>query len=411
MWVTWSSVAFGWSHLEFVQVAPFTLEVTTSAPGDLPPGSLHEALAAAVDLWTDDACAAPPEITVVETADNLSDPDDGRSTVSVDPDEPYEAVLYLQLGGETAFRRFGVDYEIPDDQDLVFSDLPFATDGEVVAGTCDGPGLSWLATEMVGFLLGVAPPDGAVDSLFNQPECSLPSLSADDRASLRALYGSGVTAECLVVPVTWLVYPGDVLPFDLCTVTPFGPSPVLDQWLAAPDGTRVELAEPTSLDVPGEYTFELCADVEAPAGCDEPVSCGPWPDTYRVCAEPEVALDAALDPAWGELHLTDLTQVEPDCDHFLDPTWRVTDGAGAPVASGEGDSWVVSLPEYGTYEVELSLAERFTATTTVTWEEAPEPTFEPRGADEEGGCGCAHPSRPAGALLIAAVVAAARRRR
>ncbi|MEQ1570174.1 MAG: hypothetical protein ABMA64_31360 [Myxococcota bacterium] len=412
MWLAVGTVALAWEHSGMVHSAPVTLEVTTTSPGGLPEGALLEAFTAGVDQWTDDACAAPPAITLVETADNVH-ATDGRSTVSVDPSESYDAVVYSLLSG-SVLQRFGDDYQGIADQDVVLGDVPFATDDEVAAGACDGPGLSWVATDMVGFMLGLGRPEAGIESVFNQPECSLPVLSADDRASLRALYGSGVSADC--DGARQLSFSGDQLALDACTVSAFGPSPVVDQWLVTPDGERLELGDPFAIDAPGAYTLQLCAEIVPPLGCDEPVVCGPWPDEFQVCAPPEPTMFLVVE-ADGTLFMSDLTAVEPECETFDPSVWRVTDTSGE-VARAEGRGATVTLPAPGEYTVALTLYGRFTSLRTIWWQVGSDSAdtgspdvVAPAAEDEKGGCGCAYPARPAGVLLIVVGVAAARRRR
>lgn len=415
------SNAQAWNHLAFVHTEPLTLELSTVDAAGAPPGAVQEAIRLAVDRWTDDACLETLEVSVIDTPDNVVDTGDGRNLVGVDHDDSgYVAVTYA-MGSEFAFERFGQTYRSYDEVDIGMGPVVWSLDDEAATGVCTGEALSRVATEMVGYALGLGPADPGVDSLFNQPLCSLPVLSEDDRAGLRALYGSGVSADCPGDGVQWYGFGALDVPLGGCTVDPFGPSAALDRWIVGPDSERLPLDGVVSLREPGHYTLEVCGEMDVPAGCDTPVQCSPWPDDFLVCAEPTPAMKAPVDD--GEVHLYDLTPIDDEtCALFLAQRWTVTDANGDPVGSAEGPEATVLLPEPGVYEVTLTLGEApvtFETTQSITWasevEEPADPVDPEASPDAEGadaqGCGCAHGNAGGSGLLVLGLALAAGRRR
>ena len=229
IWIIATHAALAWEHSGNAHVGPVTFEVTTVDLEGASPGALQQAVRDAVADWTDDVCLQTLQVAVTETDDNVR-ATDSRNLVSSNTDFGSHAYAFTILAAEgEAFERFGRTYSALYDADMAFAAADWAGPGEVATGGCKGPALEKTAYELVGFALGMSRAlDPDLDSLYALPDCSAPVLGEDDRAGLRALYGSGVAARCTTNTEIQHGLAPMTADLDDCPPTPFGDSPLLD---------------------------------------------------------------------------------------------------------------------------------------------------------------------------------------
>lgn len=433
MFVIWCvASALAWDHGEIVAPNPMVLELTTVDAAQAPPGAVQDAVRRAVDLWTDDACLETLDLSVVDTDDNLVAVD-GRNLVAVNHELAFGDAALFDTAETVVFTRFGNEYRELSDVDIAFGDELWAVADEVATGTCVGPALDLTVTRMVGYALGLARgTDTAEDSVFEQAVCTEPVLSEDDRAGLRALYGSGIDVSCDPALAGLTFYTFATLSLegavDDCIVETYGASPLVETtWIVDGETSYTDLGDAV-LDVPGRHTIEVCATFDVAPGCDQPTTCVPIDRGLLVCTPLEPVIEASITDD-GLLLLTDLTAlVDPICGASRE--WTVTDALGvldteAATATDPKIEAEIQLFAPGEVEVTLSVGvndDLYTVTETFVWEgdgsEEPDDTDVPDDGDDEEptdtdekGCGCATiDSSSAGLVAMVALLGLRRRR-
>jgi MYXO-CTERM domain-containing protein len=395
-----------------LEALPVAWTVADDAQDGLSAAECQDAVAAAVALWEDPGCVGPLH-AVAGTGSGLEPfGQDGVNTIVWnDPGSRLAAGVLAATIGRSDGALFSFDGEPllrATEADLVVNDnTEWADEDDCVEGFL----LSGVLAHELGHAIGLGHPEddgadpGEEGALMTGETswCSVPALSADDRAGVTALFGATPGLDCTDTV-------GYAPLATTCTVDGRAPELLTSITWDFGDGTT---AGATPVDhvytEPGVYTSSACVEVAADEACWEDCREGP---TFVVCPPADPVVTA--EPLGGLVY--QLRGVDVSVPHCVDDIhWKVS-SAEATVYDAYATEPIVAFPSAGSYDVTVTaegLDGPISATETFDIVETELPPVPDTGddAEEQRGCGCASSGAPGRWAWIAIVVLAAARRR
>ncbi len=381
--------AFAWEHSGMVWSAEEGDIVLHLADGPGRPDGWVEGWEAAVATWNAVECGAPDVVIGSTDADNSTDGDEHRVLFD-DPEGivPSDAAgsTLLMSGGRV--ERNGVTYALVQQATAIFND-GYEFSDVLDEGCVDTYGVEAVASHLLGHVLGLGHSceegETCTEELseatmyweFVPCDVSAETLTDDDIAGLRALYGPRVHPFCGYLPEA------NVAPLALdCTLEADRVDTTAPRWDFG-DGTTAEGASAShTYTEPGTYTLEVCgASTDDECLGDE--VCGQ--EVFVVCGVPA--------PAFEVLNQSGLTvsfeNTTPDPEVCIESWfWLATDAAGEEVARGDGATgFTIEFPSAGTWTVSLSAFGVAGDATTTLDIEVREPVA-PAATETDGACAC-----------------------